>query len=110
MGFRPLNDCILVELEPLPEKWGSIIVAHREPRIRTAFVKAVGPGRCLKSGKRAAIPLERGERVAFLAMHLDTPKGAQLTQTLRELGSDIGVIQDRDILFVVPPGENPTLE
>jgi co-chaperonin GroES (HSP10) len=110
MSFRPLKDAVLVQCEPAKEQIGSIFLANQEPRITFARVLAVGPGREKKNGVREPPDVSVGERVCFISMHMDTPKGAQPTSTLRELGENIGLIQDRDILFAIADGEEITVE
>lgn len=110
MKVRGLRDVVVVKLDPVREQTGSIILPGKENRIRTGVVQSTGPGREKRNGVREPTGVEPGERVAFLEMNLDTPKGKQLSATLQELGDDLGIIQDRDILFIIEPGENPVLE
>lgn len=114
MSFRPLRETVLIQVDPAPTMRGAIVLPDdAEPRIRTGVVLSVGPGRWVgkKKKTRERIGVEPGERVAFLQMHMDTPSGAQLTETIRQLGDNIGLLADRDILFAMPANEPiPTLE
>lgn len=105
MSLRPLRECVVVELDPLPTHFGSIVLPESaEPRFRTGVVQTVGPGRLVGKKKklRQRVDVEPGERVVFLTMHMDTPQGAQVTRTIRDLGENLGVVADRDILFAFP--------
>jgi co-chaperonin GroES (HSP10) len=99
--LRPLGDWVLVRLDPLPEKVGTIFVTGSSAeRLRTATVKLVGPGRrCANGMRRVPIGVVPGERVAFWREHLEHQQGKQLMGVLAELGDDLGLIREGDILY-----------
>lgn len=113
---RPINDWVLVRMDPLPKKIGGIFLPN-EGHIYTATVLAAGPGVELvidhqRPDKKRFIPTEvrPGERIAFLRWAVESQGGA-LRSTLAELGADIALIKERDILFVLEldPGEKVEL-
>ena len=67
MDLRPLHDRVLVKrLDEGEEKVGGIIIpdtAKEKPQ--QAEVKAVGNGKLLDSGERAAIDVKPGDRILF---------------------------------------------
>lgn len=93
---------MLVRLDPLPEKSGSIfLVGSGEERLRTATVLRVGPGRWEgDASKRVPIGVEPGEKVAFWRENLEHQAGKQMMGVLADLGEDLGMIRARDVLYV----------
>jgi len=67
MGLRPLHDRVLVKrLDEGEQKVGGIIIpdtAKEKPQ--QAEVKAVGNGKLLDSGERAALEVKPGDRILF---------------------------------------------
>jgi chaperonin GroES len=67
MDLRPLHDRVLVKrLDEGEQKVGGIIIpdtAKEKPQ--QAEVKAVGNGKLLDSGKRAALDVKPGDRILF---------------------------------------------
>ena len=67
MGLRPLHDRVLVKrLDEGEQKVGGIIIpdtAQEKPQ--QADVKAVGNGKLLDSGERAALEVKPGDRILF---------------------------------------------
>jgi chaperonin GroES len=67
MDLRPLHDRVLVRrLEEGEQKSGGIIIpdaAKEKPQ--QAQVKAVGNGKLLESGERAALDVKAGDRILF---------------------------------------------
>jgi chaperonin GroES len=67
MDLRPLHDRVLVKrLEEGEQKVGGIIIpdaAKEKPQ--QAEVKAVGNGKLLDSGERAALDVKPGDRILF---------------------------------------------
>ena len=67
MELRPLHDRVLVRrLEESESKIGSIVIpdsAKEKPQ--QALVKAVGNGKLLENGKRAAPDVKAGDRILF---------------------------------------------
>jgi len=106
--IRPLHDWLLVKMDPIPEKVGSLFTVHGD-RVRQAVVLSVGPGRVRSDGGRIPVGVEKGERVAFYRENLEHQQGKQLVAMLKDLGDDLGLIRASDILFVVAQGENITV-
>jgi len=67
MEFRPLHDRVLVRrLEDKEQKVGGIIIpdsAKEKPQ--QAEVRAVGQGKLLETGARAAPEVKKGDRILF---------------------------------------------
>ncbi len=67
MDLRPLHDRVLVKrLDEGEQKAGGIIIpdsAKEKPQ--QAEVKAVGNGKLLESGERAALDVKPGDRILF---------------------------------------------
>ena len=67
MNLRPLHDRVLVKrLDEGEQRQGGIIIpdtAKEKPQ--QAEVKAVGKGKLLDSGERAALDLKPGDRILF---------------------------------------------
>jgi len=105
-GITPVNDWVLVKMDPFPEKKGSIIVLEDSTAniIRTGTVMAVGKGKTTPEG-RVRPDVECGEKVAFLRWHLEHKTGKQITSFLEGMGDDLGLIKAADILFAYPAGE-----
>lgn len=103
MRLRPLLDWIVVQLDPIPTHEGSILLVHGA-RVRTARVRAVGPGRKLSNGQTAPPDVHPGDKVAFFREHLEHQQGKTLMHTLEDLGENIGLIREPDVLFVIPEG------
>lgn len=104
---RPKNDWILVLTDPLAEKHGSIILPGKGS-IYTATVLAVGPGTEIpidhnKPEEKRFIPtdVKPGEMVAFLRWTIESQQGKAVKSTFEELGANIALIKERDILFVL---------
>lgn len=104
---KPLNDWILIRMDPLPEKLGSIILPSKG-HVRTASVLSVGCGAEIsldhnKPEAKRFIPtdVKVGEKIAFLRWAVESQQGTQLASTFEELGADIALIKERDILFVM---------
>jgi co-chaperonin GroES (HSP10) len=112
MNFRPINDYILLELDPLREVTkGGIILPDDRPgeRVRTGTVMRVGPGRWVGSHRRP-IRLEKGEKVAFLRWNLEHQTGKTITGFLANIGENLGLIREDDVLFALMPGEKVEIE
>lgn len=105
--LRPINDWVLVKMDPIPEKMGSLFTVHGD-RVRQGIVLSHGPGRKVK-GRYIPIGIEKGERVVFFRETLEHQQGKQIVASLKDLGEDLGLIKGSDILFVIAPGENITV-
>jgi co-chaperonin GroES (HSP10) len=99
--IRPLHDWLLVRLDPIPEKSGSIfLTGSGAVRRRTATVLRVGPGRW-DAGRMNRVPVgvEPDDKVTFWREHLEHQQGKQLVRALAELGDDLGLIRSSDVLY-----------
>ena len=67
MKMRPLGDRVIVEVVEAEEttKGGLILPDTAKERPQEAVVKAIGTGRRLDSGKRAAMSVKKGDLVMF---------------------------------------------
>lgn len=64
--IRPLQDQVVIELEPLPKRQGGVIIpesAQRKEEMRWARVIAAGPGDFDKHGNRLPMDVMAGDRV-----------------------------------------------
>ncbi len=103
--IRPLNDWMVVKMDPIPEKVGLLFTVHGD-RVRTGTIVSVGPGACNPStGKRIPLGVEKGEKIAFFRENFEHQQGKQLVATLKDLGNDLGMLRAADVLFVIAPGE-----
>lgn len=98
--MRLLHDWILVEVDPDKKQEGLIFLPHGQV-VRTATVKDVGPGRALPTGARAPVGVAPGDRVAFRREHLEHQQGKQMLEVLQELGDNLGLLREPDILYVI---------
>ncbi len=94
--IQPLNDWILVEMDPIETVIGSIIVPEGVDH-RKATVLATGPGKELKNGVRQPTDVEVGDRVVFNRAHGEHGTGKAIRS---ELGGGKLLIKPADILFV----------
>lgn len=121
MNFRPLLDTVVVKLDPVPEKEGSIILVHG-PRQYTGTVLQVGPGAWVKRTKDVGNPhraqtwetffapteIKPGDKVTFFRENLEHQSGKKTNETLKaavDLEDDVCLIRERDVLFYSRPGE-----
>lgn len=77
MKVRPLQDRVLIELEP--EKGttlGGIVRVGHDP-VRTGHVRAVGPGKLYRD-RFVPTELSPGDRVCFFQANIETQAEAQL--------------------------------
>lgn len=115
MNIRPLQDVLIVELEETSKVTsGGIIRPDNAPApLRIGRVVAAGPGRPIRKARKGQTGMQergfrptevsRGDRVVFFAANLDTKQGRQLCYNL---GDNIGLIRETDVLFAVEPGVN----
>jgi co-chaperonin GroES (HSP10) len=98
--IRPLGDWIVVHLNrPAESKiW---VPPSQEDRIRTGVILQTGPGRTSKKGKLIPMEAQKGMKVAFFRENFETMHGKTLIGFLRQLDEDIGIIQERDILYII---------
>lgn len=101
--IRPINDWLVVKLDPLEDRMlGDIILLADSSAniIRTGVVVACGPGRyATGSSKRAPICVDVGEKVAFLRWHLEHKTGKQVMSFLEGVGEDLALIRSTDVLI-----------
>ena len=94
MDLRPLHDRILVRrLEEGEQRRGGIIIpdsAKEKPQ--QAEVMAVGSGKLLESGERAAIELKPGDRILF-----GKYSGAEIKMD----GDDFLILREDEVLGVI---------
>lgn len=97
MKVRPLQDRVLVELEPeRGESRGGILLPGHDP-IRTAKVLRVGLGKQYPD-KFLPTEVKAGERVAFFQATLETHSESQLNYNLPD---GQALIRETDILGVL---------
>lgn len=105
-----LNDWVLVRTDPMPQAIGSIIMPDSvgAQDTRTATVLQVGPGKELPDGSRHPLDVQVGDRVCFHRWNLEHKNGQAIGHVLEEMGQDIALIKEQDVLFVWPAGEEHT--
>lgn len=113
----PKNDWILVRTDPLPERSHTILTLSKGD-IYTATVLAVGRGVEIpldhnKPEVKKFIPttVKPGEKVAFLRWTIESQQGKAVTCSFEELGANLALIKERDILLILElePGEKVEL-
>ena len=104
MAFRPLSDRLLVRIDP-PKKMSGSIILTKEERIRTGEVVALGPGKWAGS-ERAPMGVSVGDKVAFYHENLIHMNAKAIAVQLAKEGDDLCLLQERDVLFVLPEGES----
>lgn len=104
MGVRPLQDWLVVKLDPLPETTsGGLVLPNGTSgmeRQRTGTVLRVGPG-VTRKGVLQPAGVSPGERIAFFRENLEHQQGKEMVRLLHELEENTGMIRQNDILFVV---------
>jgi co-chaperonin GroES (HSP10) len=100
---RPLRDLLIVKMEELPKpKEGAFWVPpSEEERVRTGHILETGPGRLSKKGKLIPMVAKPGMRIAFFRENFETQQGKQVAGVLGQLDKDIGILQERDILWEI---------
>ncbi len=106
--FRPLQDTVLVALEPEQElsPAGLTLSALEHHSFRTGVVVAVGPGKAAKkSSLRTPVGVEPGERIAFSSGVYQTKAGEQTRAAVQHaVGQDQVLVRGSDILLVIAEG------
>ena len=106
MQIRPLSDWILVQFDPLKKRSGIIELAgdNDTSAVRTGTVLRTGPGKPLADGSLAPMEVKEGDRVTFLRWHQEHRPGKMTAAALKgigeEMGMDVHLIRQSDILFV----------
>lgn len=110
MNVRPFSDWVVVRIDPMPNQIGSVIVpdSYRARDTHTATVVSVGPGKPLSNGARRPLEVVPGDRVCFHRWNLEHKSGQAVGHVLEEMGPDVAMIREPDILFVWPQGEDHT--
>ena len=94
MNLRPLHDRVLVRrLEESENRVGSIVIpdsAKEKPQ--QAEVVAIGDGRLLESGERAALDVKPGDRILF---------GKYSGSDIKMEGEDYLILREDEILGVL---------
>ncbi len=90
--IKPLNDYVLLEVEPTEKKVGSIILTtSNDKKSQVARIVAVGEGK-MKDGKREPVSLKVGQKVVY--------RGYSTTEC-EENDKKYLLIQAEDILAVI---------
>lgn len=106
MNFRPLSDWLLARFDPLKKRSGIIEIAgdNDTSAVRTGTVLRVGPGKPLDNGSLAPMDVKEGDRITFLRWHQEHRPGKANSEALKqmstELGEDLTLVRQNDILFV----------
>ncbi len=103
MNVNPQKDNVLVEMDVLKDETRNGVIILKDTtaqRVRVATVLSVGPGkRDPKTGARIPVGVERGERVAFFRWNQEHLQGKQLQRVFGELGDNVALVNESDILF-----------
>ncbi len=99
MSLRPLQDCIVVKLEPVPRRESGIITVAPEP-VRIGCVTAAGPGKRYPD-KFVPTQVQVGDRVAFFKAVTETQQGERVGH---HLDDETVLLRETDVLFVVQDG------
>ena len=94
MALKPLGDRVIVEVveEPQTTASGIVLPDTAKEKSQRGKVIAVGPGRVLDNGERAAVEVSEGDTVMFAKYG-----GTEVTLD----GQDLMILQERDIIAVV---------
>ncbi len=94
MALKPLGDRVIVEIidEPQTTASGIVLPDTAKEKSQRGKVIAVGPGRVLDNGDRAALEVSEGDTVMFAKYG-----GTEVTLD----GQDLMILQERDIIAVV---------
>jgi co-chaperonin GroES (HSP10) len=99
---RPLRDLLIVKMDKLPEKVGVLWVPpSEEERVRTGRVLTTGPGRTSRKGRLLPMEAKPGMHIAFFRENFETSQGKLIMGVLGKLEEDIGILQERDILWEI---------
>lgn len=106
MNIQPLSDWLLVKFAPLAKRSSLIeLPGQNESAVRKGVVEVVGPGRRRPNSEgREPMDVKKGDQIVFLRWHQEHRPGKAVSETLRrkseELGEDLCLIRQGDILFV----------
>jgi chaperonin GroES len=98
--LRPLGDRMVVRPGPEEQvtKGGIVLPDTARKKPREGEVLAVGPGRLLDSGQRAAMEVKAGDIVVYSEYG-----GTQITLD----GEDLVILDEGSVLAVNPEGKKP---
>ena len=94
MALKPLGDRVIVEIvdEPQTTLSGIVLPDTAKEKSQRGKVIAVGPGRVLDNGDRAALEVSEGDTVMFAKYG-----GTEVTLE----GKNYSILSERDILAIV---------
>ena len=94
MALKPLGDRVIVEVvdEPQTTASGIVLPDTAKEKSQRGKVIAVGPGKMLDNGERAALEVSEGDTVMFAKYG-----GTEVTLD----GKDLMILQERDIIAIV---------
>ena len=94
MALKPLGDRVIVEVvdEPQTTASGIVLPDTAKEKSQRGTVIAVGPGKLLDNGERAAVEVSEGDTVMFAKYG-----GTEVTLD----GKDLMILQERDIIAIV---------
>ncbi len=94
MALKPLGDRVIVEIveEPQTTASGIVLPDTAKEKSQRGKVIAVGPGKMLDNGERAALEVSEGDTVMFAKYG-----GTEVTLD----GQDLMILQERDIIAIV---------
>ena len=100
---RPLRDLLIVKMDKPPEPKADTlwVPSSQETRERTGRIIATGPGKVSRKGKLIPMELKIGMRIAFFRENFETSQGKLIMGVLGKLEEDVGILQERDILWEI---------
>jgi len=109
MNVRPLNDSIVIKIDPQSEKTVSGLLYKPadayEHTFATAEVLAVGPGKWIKdTDKKTPMHIEKGDGVIFVLFLKETASNKAIQHTL---GKDVLIIHPNDVCLVYDRNNPP---
>jgi chaperonin GroES len=90
MRLKPLSDCIVVEQDE--EVASSIIFVPGAKKLFSGYVRAIGPGKKLESGKLSNMDVEVGDHVMF---------GEYTGQTTTIDGKDYLMMRNTEVIGLI---------
>lgn len=100
---RPLRDLLIVKMDKESEpKAGALWVPPSEKdRVRTGRILVTGPGEYSRKGKLKPMQAKPGMHIAFFRENFETGQGKMVMGVLGRLEEDVGILQERDILWEI---------
>lgn len=95
MSIKPIHDNVAIEVieNEATTAGGIVLTSSAAPEKNTGIVVAIGNGRLLTNGERAAMSVNVGDKVAFSHVHRSTFK--------LDDGRDVIVIPESNILAIL---------